>query len=234
MSKRLTLLPAVDVKSGESIRISSTGESSHGSALAAAQTWQEQGAEWIHLVDLDAAFGSGENRSVLESVIDQAKVPVQLSGGITDSESLTWALSTSARRINLGTAALLNLEWVDRVLTKHGSRIALALDVQGDDLVARGSKIRAGALADVMAQLRGVSTVVVTDITRDGNLSGPNLPLLKRVQEATSAAVIASGGIASLDDIDALRNLGIQGAVIGKALYAGAFTLGSALERAAQ
>lgn len=234
MTKPLVLLPAVDVKAGESIRISASGESAHGPALDAAKAWQEQGAQWLHLVDLDAAFGSGENRSTLEKVMSQLNVPVQLSGGIVDAESLTWALSTSAQRINIATSALTDVEWVAEVAKEFDSRIAVALDVDGEELVARGSGIRAGKLDDLLGSLGSVATLVVTDITRDGNLQGPNLKLLARIQDQTDAAIIASGGIASLEDIDRLRVIGIQGAVIGKALYAGAFTLQSALERAVQ
>ena len=234
----LELLPAVDVKDGRAVRLVQgelSAETSYGSPLDAAMDFQESGAEWIHLVDLDAAFGIGENSQLLAEVVGRLDIKVELSGGIRDDESLKRALATGCRRINLGTAALENPDWTSRVIAEYGDRIAVGLDVRGHTLAARGWTEEGGNLFETLERLErdGCARYVVTDVAKDGTLKGPNLDLLKEVCAATKKPVIASGGISSLDDIRALaamNSTGVEGAIVGKALYAGAFTLEEALE----
>jgi len=234
----LELLPAVDVKDGRAVRLVQgelAKESIYGSPLEVALDFQKSGAEWLHLVDLDAAFGRGENSALLAEVVGKLDIDVELSGGIRDDESLMRALATGCRRINLGTAALENPEWTSRVIAEHGDRIAVGLDVRGHVLAARGWTQEGGDLFETLARLEsdGCARYVVTDVTKDGTLQGPNLELLKEVCAATKKPVVASGGISSLADIQALcalTQIGIEGAIVGKALYAGAFTLEQALE----
>lgn len=239
-SGKLVLLPAVDVSDGKAVRLTqgeAGTETSYGDPVEAAEEWMKQGAEWIHLVDLDAAFGRGDNRSVIRKVVKAVgkKVNVELSGGIRDDESLEHALSTGAIRVNLGTAALENPEWTAHVIAEYGDAIAVGLDVRGETLAARGWTKEGGSLFDVLERLNdcGCARFVVTDVTKDGTMRGPNIELLQSVIENTDHQVIASGGIATLDDIAALRELvplGLEGAILGKALYAGAFTLSEALD----
>ncbi|EHK89158.1 bifunctional 1-(5-phosphoribosyl)-5-((5-phosphoribosylamino)methylideneamino)imidazole-4-carboxamide isomerase/phosphoribosylanthranilate isomerase PriA [Saccharomonospora azurea] len=240
-----TLLPAVDVADGQAVRLvqgEAGTETSYGSPLEAALAWQRDGAEWIHLVDLDAAFGKGSNRELLAEVVGRLDVNVELSGGIRDDESLAAALATGARRVNLGTAALEDPEWSARVVATHGDRVAIGLDVritdQGHRLAARGWTKDGGDLWDTLERLDrdGAQRYVVTDVSKDGTLRGPNVDLLREVTARTDAAIIASGGVSSLDDLRALaalRSDGVEGAIVGKALYAGAFTLPEALEAVA-
>lgn len=240
----LTLLPAVDVADGQAVRLTqgeAGSETSYGAPIDAAEAWISQGAEWIHLVDLDAAFGRGDNRRVIKEVIDAtpSTVKIELSGGIRDDASLDAALATGAARINLGTAALENPTWAAEVIARHGEQIAVGLDVRGTTLAARGWTQEGGDLWEVLARLEqaGCARYVVTDVTKDGTLQGPNLELLREVMMRTSRPVVASGGISDLGDIAALRELvplGLEGAIVGKALYAGAFTLVEALAIAGQ
>jgi phosphoribosylformimino-5-aminoimidazole carboxamide ribotide isomerase/phosphoribosylanthranilate isomerase len=232
------LLPAVDVKDGRAVRLVQgeiSKESIYWAPLDVALDFQSAGATWLHLVDLDAAFGRGENSLLLAEVVGKLDIDVELSGGIRDDESLTRALATGCRRVNLGTAALENPEWTARVIAQHGDRIAVGLDVRGQTLAARGWTKEGGDLYETIARLDsdGCARYVVTDVAKDGTLMGPNIELLKSVCSVTKKPVIASGGIATLDDISALVNLqsiGIEGAIVGKALYAGAFTLEQALK----
>ena len=241
MTDRLELLPAVDVADGHAVRLvqgEAGSETRYGEPLAAALDWQSGGAEWIHLVDLDAAFGRGSNAALLAEVtreLGKRDVKVELSGGIRDDETLERALSTGATRVNLGTAALEDPEWTARAIAAHGQAIAVGLDVRGTTLAARGWTQEGGDLWEVLARLddAGCARYVVTDVTKDGTLRGPNLELLRTVCARTSAPVVASGGISSLDDLAALRSLvgaGVEGAIVGKALYVGAFTLPEALD----
>ena len=239
----LTLLPAIDVAGGKAVRLvqgEAGTETGYGDPVEAAEEWVQQGAEWIHLVDLDAAFGRGHNRSHIKRVIKAVPrgVHIELSGGIRDDDSLEAALSTGVKRINLGTAALENPEWAAHVIAEYGDAIAVGLDVRGTTLAARGWTKEAGDLWEVLARLEaaGCRRYVVTDVTKDGTLRGPNLDLLREVMARTDRPVIASGGISSLDDIAALRELvplGLEGAIVGKALYSKAFTLAEALDVAA-
>ena len=235
---RLTLLPAVDVVDGQAVRLTqgeAGSETGYGDPLAAARAWVEAGAEWIHLVDLDAAFGRGSNAELLERIVGELEVNVELSGGVRDDETLRRALASGAARVNLGTAALEDPAWTARAIAEHGARIAVGLDVRGTTLAARGWTREGGDLWEVLARLDadGCARYVVTDVTKDGTLRGPNLELLRAVCERTSAPVVASGGVSTLEDIRALRGLveaGVEGAIVGKALYAGQFTLAEALE----
>src|ERR1700738_3501135 len=236
----LIVLPGVDVVDGRAVRLvqgQAGSETEYGSALDAALTWQRDGAEWIHLVDLDAACGRGSNRELLAEVVGTVDVNVEMSGGIRDDASLAVALATGCARVNLGTAALENPQWCARVIAEHGDKVAVGLDVQIVDgehrLRGRGWETDGGDLWDVLKRLdsEGCSRFVVTDVTKDGTLGGPNLDLLAHVTERTDAPVIASGGVSSLDDLLALNNLatltdrGVEGAIVGKALKAGRDTV---------
>ncbi|MFE0592521.1 bifunctional 1-(5-phosphoribosyl)-5-((5-phosphoribosylamino)methylideneamino)imidazole-4-carboxamide isomerase/phosphoribosylanthranilate isomerase PriA [Micromonospora echinospora] len=233
----LTLLPAVDVADGQAVRLvqgAAGSETTYGDPLEAALAWQHDGAEWIHLVDLDAAFGRGSNAGLLAEVVRRLDVKVELSGGIRDDASLRAALATGAARVNIGTAALEDPEWCDRICGEYGDRVAIGLDVRGRTLAARGWTRDGGDLYEVLERLdkAGASRYVVTDITKDGTMRGPNLDLLREVCARTDAPVIASGGVSTLDDLRALATLepvGVEGVIAGKALYAGAFTVAEAL-----
>jgi phosphoribosyl isomerase A len=233
----LTLLPAVDVADGQAVRLvqgAAGSETSYGDPVSAALAWQEAGSEWIHLVDLDAAFGRGSNADLLAEVVGKLDVNVEMSGGIRDDESLERALATGCKRVNIGTAALEQPEWVRSIIGRHGDKIAVGLDVRGTTLAARGWTSSGGDLFETLERLNseGCARYVVTDVLKDGTLRGPNLDLLRDVCSRTPAPVVASGGVSSLDDLRALSSLvpdGVEGAIVGKALYAGAFTLPEAL-----
>jgi 1-(5-phosphoribosyl)-5-[(5-phosphoribosylamino)methylideneamino] imidazole-4-carboxamide isomerase/N-(5'phosphoribosyl)anthranilate isomerase len=233
----LDLLPAVDVADGQAVRLvqgDAARQTVYGDPLTAAMDFQAAGASWIHLVDLDAAFGRGSNAALLADVISRLDVRVELSGGIRDDASLTAALATGAARVNIGTAALENPEWCDRIAGEYGDRVAIGLDVRGRTLSARGWTRDGGDLFEVLERLdkAGCSRYVLTDIHKDGTMQGPNLQLLRDVCAVTSAPVIASGGVSTLDDLRALATLesiGVEGVITGKAIYAGAFTIEEAL-----
>ena len=235
---KLILLPAVDVSNGQAVRLVQGelgSETIYGSPLDAALNFQEQGAEWIHLVDLDAAFGKGNNYSLLKDVVEKLEINVELSGGIRDDESLDNALSTGAKRINLGTAALENPEWTKQVIKLHGEKIAIGLDVRGRTLAARGWTKDGGDLFETLKRLDedNAARYVVTDVTKDGTLTGPNIDLLIEISKFTKKPLIASGGISQLEDLVKLKSLvslGVEGAIVGKALYSNKFTLKQALE----
>jgi len=234
----LELLPAVDVKDGRAVRLVQgelSAETAYGNPLEVALEFQAAGAEWLHLVDLDAAFGRGENSALLAEVVGKLDIEVELSGGIRDDESLRRALATGCTRINLGTAALENPEWTAKIIQEYGDRIAVGLDVRGHVLAARGWTKEGGDLFETIERLErdGCARYVVTDVTKDGTLQGPNVQLLQEVCAVTKKPVVASGGISSLADIEslmALNAIGVEGAIVGKALYAGAFTVQEALE----
>ena len=235
---RLELLPAVDVAGGEAVQlvqgVAGTG-GQFGDPWEAAKAWQDQGAEWLHLVDLDAAFGRGSNRELLAEIVGRLDIQVEMSGGIRDTETLEAALATGCRRVNLGTAALEDPEWTASAIAEHGDRIAVGLDVRGTTLAARGWTKEGGDLWETLARLdrEGCARYVVTDVNKDGMLKGPNLDLLREVCERTDRPVVASGGVSTLDDIAAIRELvpaGVEGAIVGSALYRGAFTLPEALD----
>jgi phosphoribosylanthranilate isomerase len=235
---RLELLPAVDVAGGEAVQlvqgVAGTG-GQFGDPWEAAKAWQDQGAEWLHLVDLDAAFGRGSNRALLAEIVGRLDIQVEMSGGIRDTETLEAALATGCRRVNLGTAALEDPEWTASAIAEHGDRIAVGLDVRGTTLAARGWTKEGGDLWETLARLdrEGCARYVVTDVNKDGMLKGPNLDLLREVCERTDRPVVASGGVSTLEDVAAIRELvpaGVEGAIVGSALYRGAFTLPEALD----
>jgi len=231
----LELLPAVDVRDGEAVQLVqgvAGSERVYGDPVSAALAWQEAGAEWVHLVDLDAAFGRGSNAELLAQVVGKLDVKVEMSGGIRDDASLERALATGCTRVNIGTAALENPSWVRSVIARYGDRVAIGLDVRGTKLAARGWTSEGGELFEVLARLdaEGCARYVVTDVLKDGMLRGPNLGLLRDVCAATSAPVVASGGVSSLPDLHAIATVaGVEGAIIGTALYERAFTLQEAL-----
>jgi len=235
---RLELLPAVDVAGGEAVQlvqgVAGTG-GQFGDPWEAAKAWQDQGAEWLHLVDLDAAFGRGSNRELLAEIVGRLDIKVEMSGGIRDGASLTAALATGCHRVNLGTAALEDPEWTAAAIAEHGDRIAVGLDVRGTTLAARGWTQEGGDLWETLERLdrEGCARYVVTDVNKDGMLKGPNIDLLREVCERTDRPVVASGGVSTLEDIEAIRALvtvGVEGAIVGSALYRGAFTLPEALD----
>ncbi|MCH8627083.1 bifunctional 1-(5-phosphoribosyl)-5-((5-phosphoribosylamino)methylideneamino)imidazole-4-carboxamide isomerase/phosphoribosylanthranilate isomerase PriA [Arsenicicoccus piscis] len=235
---RLELLPAVDVVEGRAVQLQQGVAGSgwdFGDPVEAALAWQEQGAEWLHLVDLDAAFGRGSNRDLLARIVGAVDMQVEMSGGIRDQDSLEAALATGCRRVNIGTAALEDPEWTRRAIAEHGDRVAIGLDVRGATLAARGWTKEGGDLWETLARLdaEGCARYVVTDVNKDGMLQGPNLELLRSVCEATDRPVVASGGVSTLADLEALRTLvpvGVEGAIVGSALYKGAFTVTEALD----
>lgn len=235
---RLELLPAVDIAGGRAVQlvqgVAGTG-GEFGDPWDAAKAWQDQGAQWLHLVDLDAAFGRGANRELIDSIVRRLDLQVELSGGIRDAATLEAALATGCRRVNLGTAALEDPQWTATAIAEHGDRIAVGLDVRGTTLAARGWTKDGGDLWETLARLdgEGCARYVVTDVTKDGMLAGPNVDLLRQVCSRTARPVVASGGISTLDDLRRLRELvgdGVEGAIIGSALYRGAFTLPDALD----
>lgn len=236
------ILPAIDIKEGRAVRLFQgelAKESNYGLPVEVAHGFAAEGANWIHLVDLDAAFGLGSNFELIQEVISSVDIKVELSGGIRDDESLKRALSTGCNRVNLGTAAIENPEWTARVISQFGEKIAVGLDVRGHTLATRGWTEQGGDLFEMISKLdtAGCSRYIVTDVTKDGTLTGPNLELLKEVCAATNAPIIASGGISALKDLVDLREmreLGIEGAIVGKAIYSGAFSIAQALEVAAK
>lgn len=238
--RRLELLPAVDVREGRAVQLQQGVAGSgweFGDPVEAALAWQEQGAEWLHLVDLDAAFGTGSNAEVTAAIVDRLDIQVELSGGIRDDATLARALGTGCRRVNIGTAALEHPEWTARAIAEHGDRIAIGLDVRGTTLAGRGWTSEGGDLWETLARLdaEGCARYVVTDVAKDGMLQGSNLALLREVCGRTERPVVASGGVSTLDDIRAIRGLvgeGVEGAIVGSALYKGAFTLPEALDAA--
>jgi len=238
----LVLLPAVDVAGGQAVRLvqgAAGSETSYGDPLEAALAWQAAGAEWVHLVDLDAAFGRGSNAELLADVVGKLDIKVEMSGGIRDDASLERALSTGCARVNIGTAAMENPDWVREIIARHSDAIAIGLDVRGRTLAARGWTREGGDLYEALERLdaEGCARYVITDVLKDGMLKGPNLDLYRDVCSRTKAPVVASGGVSSLDDLRALAGLtavGVEGAIVGKALYAGAFTLEEALAAVAQ
>ena len=234
---RLELLPAVDIAGGTAVQLQQGVAGSgwtFGDPWLAAKAWQDVGAEWIHLVDLDAAFGRGSNRELIAQIVGRLDLDVELSGGIRDAESLAFALGTGCRRVNLGTAALEHPEWTASAIAEHGDRVAVGLDVRGTRLAARGWTSEGGELWETLARLdaEGCARYVVTDVAKDGMLAGPNLQLLRDVCARTDRPVVASGGVSTLADVAAIRELvgeGVEAAIIGSALYKGAFTLPEAL-----
>lgn len=242
MSLPLQLLPAVDVVNGQAVRLlqgEAGSETSYGDPAEAAANWADQGATWIHLVDLDAAFGRGSNHQLLARIVRQVGVRVELTGGIRDDTSLRRALDAGAARVNIGTAALENPEWTSRVIAEFGDRVAVGLDVRGEVLAGRGWTSEGGNLWEVLNRLEadGCSRYVLTDVAKDGTLEGPNVELLRKVAAHAKAPVVASGGISSLEDLRQLRTLvdaGVDSAIVGKALYEGAFTLAEAIEIAGE
>ncbi len=237
MSDYLELLPAVDIAGGQAVQLVqgvAGSEKRFGDPVEAALNWQHRGAEWIHLVDLDAAFGRGGNRALLARIVETLDIKVEMSGGIRDDESLRAAMAAGCRRVNIGTAALEQPDWCAAAIAEHGDRVAVGLDVRGRTLAARGWTSEGGDLYDVLARLdaEGCARYVVTDVNKDGMLQGPNLDLLRNVCAATDRPVVASGGITELADLEALQGLvpdGVEGAIVGTALYEGRFTLEDAL-----
>jgi 1-(5-phosphoribosyl)-5-[(5-phosphoribosylamino)methylideneamino] imidazole-4-carboxamide isomerase/N-(5'phosphoribosyl)anthranilate isomerase len=233
--KPLELLAAVDVKAGMAVRLNKAdlgSQEEFGAPKDVIKDFISAGTKWIHLVDLDAAFGVGDNSALLKNLIKDSKVKVQISGGIIDEESLNVALATTAARINLATSCLTDIEWVKKILLAYGERISISLDIKDDLLTARGSGVVVGDLFKYLKILNnaGCNRYVVTDTATDGALSGPNFDLLKKISQATDSAVIASGGVAKLSDLQELRQMGVEGVILGKALYVGAIDIASAIE----
>ena len=233
----LELLPAVDIKGGQAVQLVQGidgSEKRFGDPIEAALRWQEAGAEWLHLVDLDAAFGHGNNRELQAEIVGSLDIKVEMSGGIRDDESLEAAMATGCIRVNIGTAALEQPDWCAKAIATWGDRVAIGLDVRGTTLAARGWTRDGGELYETLERLdaEGCARYVVTDVNKDGMLQGPNLDLLCDVCARTDAPIVASGGVTTLDDIRALMTLvplGVEGAIAGTALYEGRFTIEEAL-----
>jgi len=242
MLSQLDILPAIDIKDGRAVRLVQgelAATTTYGLPIEVANDFVSQGTKWIHLVDLDAAFGTGNNFELIREVIANVDIKVELSGGIRDDASLERALSTGCKRVNLGTAAIENPDWTAEVIAKHGAKIAVGLDVRGHTLATRGWTEAGGNLFEMITKLdaAGCSRYIVTDVSKDGTLAGPNLELLREVCAATKTSIVASGGISSLQDLIDLRtmsDIGIEGAIVGKAIYSGAFTIAQALEVASK
>ena len=238
MASQLDILPAIDIKDGRAVRLIQgelAATTTYGLPVEVANDFVLQGAKWIHLVDLDAAFGTGNNFDLIKEVISSVNIKVELSGGIRDDASLERALSTGCERVNLGTAAIENSDWTAEVIAKHGAKIAVGLDVRGHTLATRGWTESGGDLFEMITKLdeAGCSRYIVTDVSKDGTLAGPNLELLREVCAATKTPIVASGGISTLQDLinlRSMRDVGIEGAIVGKAIYSGAFTIAQALE----
>ena len=236
MSARgFTVLPAVDVTGGAAVRRSRgvvDSGASWGPPAQVVRAFAGVGAAWVHLGDLDRAYGRGDNDSVIRETIRGAGVDVELSGGVRDAQSLRNALEMGPARVNIATQALADMDFVCGAVRDLGPRAAVCLDVEGERLRARGGG-RGGGLWEAIDALNraGARLLVVTDVHRDGMMAGSNIELLQRVSGATDAGILASGGVDSLDDLRALAAVdGVEGAIVGKALYEGAFTLGEALE----
>jgi 1-(5-phosphoribosyl)-5-[(5-phosphoribosylamino)methylideneamino] imidazole-4-carboxamide isomerase/N-(5'phosphoribosyl)anthranilate isomerase len=237
VAKYLELLPAVDIKSGQAVQLVQGVDGSErvfGDPIQAALRWQESGAGWLHLVDLDAAFGHGTNRELQAEIVGRLDIKVEMSGGIRDDESLEGAMATGCTRVNIGTAALEQPDWCAKAIATWGDRVAIGLDVRGTTLAARGWTRDGGDLYETLERLdaEGCARYVVTDVNKDGMLQGPNLDLLRDVCTRTDAPIVASGGVTTLDDIRALMTLvplGVEGAIAGTALYEGRFTIEEAL-----
>ena len=235
--KALEIFPAIDVKDGVAIRLTKgelNNQSKYGDPLEVANEFVKSGVNWIHLVDLDAAFGIGDNSEILALIIKNINIKIQLSGGIKDEQSLNKALATGCSRINIATSALEQLDWVESVIHKHGDKVCVSLDVNGKVLSPRGSNKSGEDLFQVITRLdkAGCARYVLTDVNRDGALNGPSLELLKEVTSFTKTPIVASGGVSSLSDVKSLMQLtnqGVEAVIIGKALYTGAFTLTQAL-----
>jgi phosphoribosylformimino-5-aminoimidazole carboxamide ribotide isomerase len=232
--KSIELLPAVDIRSGQAARLqqgSLTSLTTYGAPGEIIDNFIESGASWIHLVDLDAAFGSGNNRALINDLINTKSVKFALSGGVFNQESLDFAISTKAQRINLATSALLDLQWVEKVIDQHKDLLSVSLDVQGPNLIARGTGQAAGDLIEIIGRLdqMGCTRFVITDIETDGTLTGPNFELLSKVISVTKVKVVASGGVASAADLTKLRALNLDGVILGKALYTGQIDLQEAI-----
>lgn len=235
----MILLPAIDLRDGRCVRLVQGDFAKEtvydDDPLAVAKRYEAEGAEWLHVVDLDAALeGVPRNREVVASVIRSVGVPVQCSGGIRSTDAIAAALDAGAGRVVLGTQALLDPLFVTEAVEWYGEKVAVGLDVRGDRLQARGWTEDAGDLWETLDRLdrAGVARFVVTDVARDGMLEGPNLELLRAVMARTTRPVVASGGVSSVEDLRALAGIGAESCIVGKALYAERFTLPEALEAA--
>jgi phosphoribosylanthranilate isomerase len=233
--KPLELLPAIDIKNGKVIQLSSAVSGSNTvmvEPLEVIQRFSSAGSKWIHLVDLDAAYGTGENAKLIKQLVQMSQVDIQLSGGIANQKSLDVALDTSAKRVNISTAGLEDIDWIENVIEKYRERVCVGLDVTNGSLIARGSGKVIGDLDHFISVLNeaGCSRIIVTDNSTDGALVGPNFQLLEQVISQSSAEIVASGGVSNLSDLQQLRKMGLAGAIVGKALYVGQFSIEEALD----
>jgi phosphoribosylanthranilate isomerase len=233
--KPLELLPAIDIKNGKVIQLSSAVSGSSTvmvEPLEVIQRFSSAGSKCIHLVDLDAAYGTGENAKLIRHLVQMSQVDIQLSGGIANQKSLDVALATTAKRVNISTAGLEDIDWIKNVIEKYRERVCVGLDVTQGSLIARGSGKVIGDLDHFISVLNeaGCSRIIVTDNSTDGALVGPNFQLLEQVISQSSAEVVASGGVSNLSDLMQLRKMGLAGAIVGKALYVGKFSIEEALD----
>jgi phosphoribosylformimino-5-aminoimidazole carboxamide ribotide isomerase len=234
------LYPAVDVQGGRVVRLRQ-GEAARATAyaddpVAVAEAFAASGARWIHLVDLDRAFGRGDNRTLARRVLAAAKTQVQVGGGLRTAEAIEEMLTWGATRVVVGTRAATDPALVERLLRRHGAaRLAVGIDAKDGRVAVRGwTEVFDLTPLELARRVhgQGATTVIYTDVARDGMLAGPDLDGA-RALAALGLDVIASGGVASLDDLRAVRMGGLAGAIVGRALYEGRFTLPEALRCAA-
>jgi phosphoribosylformimino-5-aminoimidazole carboxamide ribotide isomerase len=234
----MLLIPAVDLKGGQAVRLLEGDpyrETPYGDPVLAALRFQEEGARYLHLVDLDRALGTGDNREAVEAIRKALRIPFELAGGIRSLEALREALALGADRAVVGTVAVKEPDLLEAMLAEAGpERLAVALDARGLEVVVSGWQERASVSAlDLLSRwaAMGVRTLIYTDVRRDGTLMGLDLEVVARVREAWLHTLIAGGGIAGLQDLLGLKALGVEGAILGKALYEGRIRLSEALER---
>lgn len=238
----IDLLPAIDIVNGQAVRLlqgEAGTETPYGDPKDNARKFEQAGARWIHMVDLDAAFGRGSNADLIADIVASVDINIEVSGGLRDDESLARVLDAGAARVNLGTAAIENPAWTADVIDRYGDKIAVGLDVRGETLAGRGWTTEGPNVWTMIQQLdkAGCARYVVTDVSKDGTLAGPNIDLLLKVADHTDTPIVASGGVSTLDDIRriaALADNGIDGVIVGKALYAGQFTIEQALAAVGQ
>jgi len=223
------LYPAVDIEGGRVARSTSASD-----PIAVMRQFAQDGARWVHVVDLDRAFGKGENRELTRRLLAEAAVRIQVGGGLTSDEDVAELVGWGATRVVIGTAAAVDAVLVARLLARYGAeRLAVGIDARDGRVAARGSDVSfALAPLELARRVRGqgARTVIYTDAARDGSLAGPDVDGARAIAALGGGLdVIVSGGVASLDDLRRLRDAGLAGAIVGRALHAGRFTLREAL-----
>jgi phosphoribosylformimino-5-aminoimidazole carboxamide ribotide isomerase len=229
----MIVLPAIDIKGGKCVRLKQglidQETAYYDDPVYVAKMWESQGAEYLHVVDLDGAFtGSQTNMEIVKKIVDSISIPVEIGGGIRTRETVMAYLDSGVSRVILGTKAVENMSFVKELCDEFPDKIAVSVDAKGDFVAIKGwvetSDKEVLPFCQTLVE-SGVSTIVYTDISRDGMLSGPNLEMLKKLNDTLDADIIASGGVANIQNIIDLSSLGLYGAITGKALYEGTLTL---------